>query len=189
MSGPVHPLSPFLFWRVPAPYHTASFRRWDEFQWQTRVVAVRCLTGLARSRSARTRYVHRVESMAGVLIDGVLQVGARWLCRNRGTSDALIVVDATGFEMCQRCEDAYIGPAVYRCYSTTGDLLYIGATRSLAYRLRQHELSTPWWFQVARVDDERFADMDAAFAAESAAIKAESPICNGASRSLLRDAS
>jgi hypothetical protein len=127
--------------------------------------------------------------MAGVFDDGALRLAARWLCHNHGTDDAVVVADASGYEMCPRCEDAYIGPAVYRCISADGRLVYIGATRSLAYRLRQHELSSPWWNLIARVDDERFADMDEAFAAEAIAIETESPLYNGMSRLTTRRAS
>jgi len=177
--GRTHPLTPFVR-GARVPYHTADLGRWREFMaWHARVVPVNCKTGFARSRRAGTRYVHRVESMAGVFQDGALRIAARWLCRKHGTEDAVVVIDPGGFELCPQCEDVYIGPAVYRCFSASGALVYVGATRSLAYRLRQHELSSHWWPLVARVEDERFADMDTAFAAEALAIKAERPSHNG----------
>lgn len=185
-----HPLTPFIVGDASAPYHTADLRGWrDRFEWQTRVVAVNCTTGLARPRRAGARYVHRVESMAGVFQNGALQLAARWLCRNHGTENAVVVTDAAGYELCPRCEDAYIGPAVYRCFSADGRLLYVGAARSLAYRLRQHELGTPWWPLVARVDDERFSNIDAALDAETKAIETESPVYNRTSRPVGRQVS
>ncbi len=116
--------------------------------------------------------------MAIVFQYGKVRLQARWLCGNKGTTSALVVEDATGFEMCAECEDRHAGPAVYRLFDRNGVLLYIGASAEASTRLRNHELYKPWWPDVADVRIKRFADMDAAFEAESAAIYAEGPLHN-----------
>jgi len=116
--------------------------------------------------------------MAVVFDHGKVRLSAQWLCNWRGTQSALVVANAKGFVMCPACEDRNAGPAVYRLLNRAGVLLYIGASDEVSTRLRNHELNKPWWPDVADVAIERFADMDAAFEAESAAIYAEGPLHN-----------
>ena len=77
--------------------------------------------------------------------------------------------------------------AVYRYRATDGALLYIGASRWPIDRIQQN-----WWTrgdpmrQVAHVDIEWFGSFAEARAAEVAAIKAEDPPWNIASRIKVR---
>jgi len=68
--------------------------------------------------------------------------------------------------------------ALYRFWSATDALLYIGITHDLGRRLGQHEADKPWWAGVSRITIETHEDRDQALAAERAAIKAESPLWN-----------
>jgi predicted GIY-YIG superfamily endonuclease len=70
---------------------------------------------------------------------------------------------------------------VYRCYHSTGALLYVGCTRRGEQRWREHQgdrRSIAWADKVARISVRIFRDEDSALAAESAAIRSESPIHN-----------
>lgn len=67
---------------------------------------------------------------------------------------------------------------LYRLYSSSGDLLYVGVSRNLEGRFAKHRYTKPWWGEVATVTSERFATRARAFAAERAAIVAESPRYN-----------
>lgn len=67
---------------------------------------------------------------------------------------------------------------VYRFYDVDRNLLYVGCTGDFGNRLAQHSRDKPWWRYVATVTLEHFDDEVAAFAAEAAAIGAESPIWN-----------
>jgi predicted GIY-YIG superfamily endonuclease len=69
-------------------------------------------------------------------------------------------------------------PSIYRAYDETGRLLYVGATSNLARRIKQHERGTPWWGDVADVDQEGYSTMSEALVAEADAINAESPLHN-----------
>jgi predicted GIY-YIG superfamily endonuclease len=66
---------------------------------------------------------------------------------------------------------------LYRHWNEKGQLLYIGISRSAAYRLAQHKTSG-WDKQIAKVTVERFPSRAAAIEAERAAIKKECPIHN-----------
>lgn len=69
-------------------------------------------------------------------------------------------------------------PAVYRAFDADKRLIYIGASRSLPQRLAQHRIESWWHPLIARIEVKLYRDMTAAFAAETAAIKAESPAFN-----------
>ena len=167
-------LTPFVYWRTPAPY-TASV---GSHGTQTlRVVQVTCRTGLAAAR--QHMLVHRVSSMAAVIIDGCAYFGARWYC-NSQTKDAVIVSDASLYGgVCDRCEESDLqGPTVYRFLDTDGILLYVGSTIDLPARRRYHEKHAPWWSSMADLQTERFPNIPAARAAEAVAIRTENPLHN-----------
>lgn len=68
--------------------------------------------------------------------------------------------------------------AVYRCYDSSGSLLYVGATFSLTGRISQHTKRTAWWPEVEWVDVEWYPARWEALDVERAAILAEDPRYN-----------
>jgi predicted GIY-YIG superfamily endonuclease len=68
--------------------------------------------------------------------------------------------------------------ALYRFYSDTGQLLYIGITNNPGHRFSQHQTSKPWWHEVAGISVERYNTRAAALAAERRAISVERPKYN-----------
>lgn len=68
--------------------------------------------------------------------------------------------------------------ALYRLYSATGDLLYVGITDHLKVRLAAHAKDKTWWSQVARKTVEWHPGKPEAEAAEAAAIRTEKPAHN-----------
>lgn len=69
---------------------------------------------------------------------------------------------------------------LYRLYSHTGELLYIGITIHPETRFAEHKRTKPWWPEVARIAIEEYPDDVTAAAAEQAAIRAERPCFNRA---------
>ncbi len=59
---------------------------------------------------------------------------------------------------------------VYRFYNAAGDVLYVGCTAYLPYRLEQHKLDKPWWTEVARVEWDQFDTKAEAYRHEHALI-------------------
>jgi hypothetical protein len=73
-------------------------------------------------------------------------------------------------------------PSVYRCWSFTGELLYVGRSIRWPCRLGEHQDTKPWWTDVASVTVIHYdadADCDAA---ERRAIATENPVHNVALR-------
>lgn len=70
------------------------------------------------------------------------------------------------------------GPCVYRCFDAYGDLLYVGSSGNVNLRVAQHRLHAPWFSQVDRIAVQPHETREAAFSAESEAIKAEGPVIN-----------
>jgi hypothetical protein len=68
--------------------------------------------------------------------------------------------------------------ALYRLYSSTGDLLYVGNTDHLKVRLAAHAKEKPWWPEVARKTVEWHPSKREAEDAETQAIHAERPAYN-----------
>jgi hypothetical protein len=68
--------------------------------------------------------------------------------------------------------------SLYRHFSETGDLLYIGVSLSTLVRLGQHAKHSGWFASIARVEVEHFDNREAALAAERAAIENEAPLHN-----------
>lgn len=174
------PLSAFVYRGHPAPYDTRNFDQTTPFPTRhARVVAVRCKTGLARSR-LRGRYVHFVTAMAGVFENGRLRLGARFLCRPHGSPDAIVVAGTTdsGALTCPLCIARLGGAVVYRLFDASGELLYIGATVDFHRRMSLHKSKTGWWPAVHETTIRRFVDLPAAYEAEETAIRLERPRYN-----------
>lgn len=68
--------------------------------------------------------------------------------------------------------------SVYRCYDSTGRLLYVGHSDNVPFRMEVHRIQSPWSMLCARVDTEPERELTEARAAERAAIKAERPLFN-----------
>ena len=74
-----------------------------------------------------------------------------------------------------------IGYQLYRHFSATGELLYVGISLGAILRLRQHRaMSSPWILDVARIEIQTYPSRAEAAAAEREAIKTEKPKYNKA---------
>lgn len=69
-------------------------------------------------------------------------------------------------------------PVMYRAFDEDDRLIYIGASKDLPQRFALHRVRSWWADLVARVQVQVFSTMDAAFAAEKAAIQEERPAFN-----------
>lgn len=78
--------------------------------------------------------------------------------------------------------------ALYRFYSATGQLLYIGITLDPGNRWKQHAKDKPWWADVAGISVENHPDRASVLAAEARAIEVEKPLYNKVRPSLGRKA-
>lgn len=65
--------------------------------------------------------------------------------------------------------------ALYRFYSPSGQLLYVGITVDPGNRWKAHAKSKPWWHDVANVTVTMYPSREAVLDAERAAILAEHP--------------
>ena|ERR1700683_960621 len=69
--------------------------------------------------------------------------------------------------------------SVYRHFNGAGDLLYIGISRNVSWRLMAHERNAGWWRDVRTVTiSEPYPTRAEALQAEAAAIEAERPRFN-----------
>lgn len=68
--------------------------------------------------------------------------------------------------------------ALYRFYSTSGQLLYVGITNNPANRFEQHRDSKEWWSEVSGITIEWHPDRAAVLAAERTAVQNEMPLYN-----------
>lgn len=133
-----------------------------------------CKTGLAASR--RRMMVHRVEWMKTAIIDGKLRCWAEWVCGG-GSYDAVIIANPEPLGgVCPRCDMA--GWFVYRCRNVAGVLLYIGSTGNKYLRFKNHARNSPWWPEVADIEEAEQPDEATARMTEALAITAERPIYN-----------
>jgi ribosome-binding protein aMBF1 (putative translation factor) len=66
---------------------------------------------------------------------------------------------------------------LYRHFSASGELLYVGISNSTLQRLGSHR-SSDWISEIARIEIERFPDKSAARLAEREAIRSEKPRYN-----------
>mgnify|MGYP003404843917 CR=1 FL=1 len=67
---------------------------------------------------------------------------------------------------------------LYRLYSASGVLLYVGIADNIPSRLKQHSKDKPWWPEVTSTAFQQFATRAEAEAAEKAAIQTERPVHN-----------
>lgn len=70
--------------------------------------------------------------------------------------------------------------ALYRFYSASGELLYVGITNDPDRRFSRHGSEKPWWCRVADIKIERFASREELAQAEVRAIETEHPRYNRA---------
>jgi hypothetical protein len=156
-------LTPFVHWRHAVPYLNEGRR--------ISPVKLKVQYGVAK----RAGVVHRLEAVASVVRNSQFFYGARWLCGS-GTRDAVLVANLPDpEELCAVCKEH--GPAVYRFFDATGQVLYIGSTISIARRRKQHT-TAPWWPAVAAERVDQYPTRAEAATAEVRAIKAELPLHN-----------
>lgn len=68
--------------------------------------------------------------------------------------------------------------AIYRFYSSEGQLLYVGISDNPGHRFTQHEKTKTWWKEVSGISIEWAGTRQAALAIERRAIRVESPVYN-----------
>jgi predicted GIY-YIG superfamily endonuclease len=68
--------------------------------------------------------------------------------------------------------------SLYRHFSKSGDLLYVGITANLPLRLAAHQCKSDWFCDVEQVTVEWFNDRTSARIAEGRAIRKENPKFN-----------
>jgi hypothetical protein len=165
----------FIYWRWSPPY--AETVRGQ----QVPVFRVKAKTGIAAGR--QTMLAHVVREAAGVLIDGKVTYGARWICGPDGSLDAVFLSEdqalATG-NLCRFCFPRIpaAGNCTYHIYDSDAHLIYIGSTDDVAIRIAGHRKTAAWRARIADVRTTTYPSLPAARAAEVAAIRAESPECN-----------
>ena len=125
----------------------------------------------------RAAYVHHWKDAAGVIEHGRTIYAAKWACGG-SSPDVLFLSELDDRELCQAC--AVCKPVVYRCFSESGRLLYVGSTLNPVARMRQHARVTRWWPEVATVVREVFASELAARDGELKAVRSEHPVYNRA---------
>lgn len=67
---------------------------------------------------------------------------------------------------------------LYRFFSRSGELLYVGITNNWSARLKQHRAGKPWYREAVRVELNVYPSRDAADRAERFAIRHERPLHN-----------
>lgn len=67
---------------------------------------------------------------------------------------------------------------LYRQFSATGELLYVGISNNTIHRFRGHLRYSSWADEVVRIEIQRFATREGALTAETAAILSEKPRYN-----------
>lgn len=70
------------------------------------------------------------------------------------------------------------GQFLYRLYSRSGELLYVGVTDNCLRRWKEHSKIQPWWSEVHRLTQDWFPDRTSVEAAERRAIQVERPVHN-----------
>jgi prevent-host-death family protein len=75
--------------------------------------------------------------------------------------------------------------ALYRLYNAEDRLIYVGVTKDLKARFRQHRADKPWWSEVAMKDVEWHVDSESALAEERKLIRDELPRYNERGRAWL----
>jgi len=67
---------------------------------------------------------------------------------------------------------------LYRYFAESGELLYVGISKTFANRAQQHNLGSSWFHDSVTVTLEHFETRKAALSAEAKAIKNEQPVYN-----------
>lgn len=67
---------------------------------------------------------------------------------------------------------------LYRFYSDTGQLLYVGITMDPGQRFRSHKKKKDWWDDVVGITLQHYPNREALASAESRAIEVERPMYN-----------
>lgn len=169
----IGPLYDFAHGGRSAPYVAPEIPRRPE-KGLCEVFAVQAPGELAAGkRGARAHYV---ASAAGVVLGGVTHYAARWLC-GPGSPAVEFFTSLGTRELCARCAGKR-RTAVYRCYSTTGQLLYVGCTGDRVGRVQYHQRNAPWWSEVARTEYQEFEVAGDAWGSEPRIIAAEAPLYN-----------
>lgn len=167
MSGGYDPMIYFLYqdWRLPYTIDGQC------------VLSAHSKTGLAMSRNGSV--VHRVAAAAVTFSRRGTRFAARWW-HGGGCKDVILLATADGYGgLCLRCKAAEEAkPGVYRCFSASGELLYIGSSRNWQDRLTSHRLKSRWWSEVDDVQFQAYPTLIEARLAERLAIEAESPARN-----------
>lgn len=83
-----------------------------------------------------------------------------------------LVNGAAGYELAPPAH------CLYRHFDHGGLLLYVGVSFNAVIRLEQHRKGAPWYFNISRIEVERFPDREACKAAERLAIAREMPLFN-----------
>ena len=68
--------------------------------------------------------------------------------------------------------------SLYRHFNDEGALLYVGVSKSVASRTKQHKASSHWANEISRTETQDFESREDALSAEVVAIKTENPIYN-----------
>jgi predicted GIY-YIG superfamily endonuclease len=68
--------------------------------------------------------------------------------------------------------------AVYRCYNSKEELIYVGVTRDPISRMAKHKITSIWTYETMLIGVDWFDTRSEAFAAEAKTIKKESPRYN-----------
>lgn len=91
-----------------------------------------------------------------------------------------LYVEPPDVQLCDNCvlDDEVQWQTVYRAFSATGRLLYVGYSGRILERLASHRRSSSWWPEAARVDIQRFPTGHEARAAEKVALRTEGPLHN-----------
>ncbi len=140
-------------------------------------VPVECPTGFAAS--TRTKIAHRASYVEAVTYPGGSHLHGKWLCGSESRNTFLVDDPALLGGICEHCEIAFLTePVVYRCWSVTEQLLYIGSCAVWSSREALHKAETPWWPEVARVDKVPQPNLGTAKRVERVAIRAEAPLYN-----------
>jgi hypothetical protein len=124
-------------------------------------------------------FVHRpTRAVAAIHPQHGLVIAAQWWCGDASADVEPIPANAVaGMQRCAKCDDAALGPAVYRFFDAANVLLYIGSAERFLKRRSAHSRAG-WWPRVAREEVQRFTTLAEAHAAEVVAIRSERPVYN-----------
>lgn len=67
---------------------------------------------------------------------------------------------------------------LYRLYADNGDLLYVGITKNVGARFKEHANTKPWWTEVSETHFEQYPDRATAANREREVISLEHPVHN-----------